>query len=124
MQINCKAGSPCPHVPTALTKALVKNLYALGISKAKISGRLHIDEETLSKHYKEELQEGLDNMNVVAMNRLYAKVEEGHYKSIISWLKMRAGWKEAGSESDSDKDRLTAYLLDQLHKQEKDNEEL
>jgi transposase len=120
--LDCPKGYSNPHVPTALTRELVKNLYALGISIEKIANRLNIDADTLSKHYREELDEALQNMNVVAMNKLYAKVEEGHYKAIVSWLKMRAGWREAGA--DGEEDKVAQYLLDQLHKKDKDNAEL
>jgi transposase len=120
--LDCKSGSPCPHKPSALTRELVKNLYALGISIEKIAKRLGIDADTVSKHYRAELDEGLENMNVVAMNRLYSKVEDGHYKAIISWLKMRAGWRDAGS--DGEENKVAQFLLDQLHKQDKPDAKL
>lgn len=117
MQIDCKAGSPCPHKPTALTRELVKNLYAVGISIEKIANRMRIDAETVRKHYKEELDEALQNMNIIAMNRLYERVENGDYKSIMSWLKCRAGWKEASNDEEN-KNEVAEYLLDQLRKKD------
>lgn len=123
MQLNCRQGSPNPHVPSPLTRELVKNLYALGITIEKIASRLHIDADTLTKHYRGELDEALDNMNVIAMNKLYEKVEEGHYKAIVSWLKMRAGWKEASNNDDST-NNAAQFLLDQLRKKDSDNAKL
>lgn len=116
MTMDCRTGSPCPHVPTEATRAVVSNLYAVGVKQDAIAKRLHIDIDTLAKYYRVELDEGLQDMNITAMNVVFAKVKEGSLKAAIAWLKMRAGWCEARPTEDPDRDKVLMYLLDMVHR--------
>jgi DNA-binding NarL/FixJ family response regulator len=46
------------YVPTDDQRALVENAAAFGISQADIANQLKIDEKTLRKHFREELNSG------------------------------------------------------------------
>lgn len=115
---DCYKGYDSPHVPNALTKALALNLCAVGVTQDAIASRLNISDETLRKYYRKELDEGVQDMNIVAMNTVFEKVKEGDLKAAIAWLKMRAGWYEALPIVNSQQDQVLKYLLDQLHKQD------
>jgi hypothetical protein len=118
MTADCYRGYSSPHKPTELTRGLVKNLYALGIPIEKIAKRLNIDADTLGKHYRAELDEGLQDMNTVVMNMMYKKItEKEDINAAYKWLKCRAGWKEASNE-DENKNDVANYLLDQLRKKD------
>jgi hypothetical protein len=115
---DCYKGYDSPHAPNALTRSLALNLYAVGVTQDAIAARLNISDETLRKYYRKELDEGMQDMNVVAMNTVFEKVKAGDLKAAIAWLKMRAGWVEALPVQGSQQEEVMKYLLDQLHKQE------
>jgi len=49
---------PAEFEPTADQRALVQNAAAFGINQADIANQLNIDEKTLRKHFREELNSG------------------------------------------------------------------
>ena len=49
---------PAEYVPTDAQRALVENVAAFGINQADIGNQLNIDEKTLRKHIREELNSG------------------------------------------------------------------
>ncbi len=56
-----KGGRP-PHQPTDESRLLVKELYAAGVSRARIAERFGISDETLNKFYVEELDNSKERM--------------------------------------------------------------
>ena len=49
---------PAEYVPTADQRALVENAAAFGLTQADIAAQLKIDENTLRKHFRDELSSG------------------------------------------------------------------
>jgi predicted transcriptional regulator len=49
---------PAKYEPTADQRALVEIASAFGITQAEIANQLKIDEKTLRKHFREELNSG------------------------------------------------------------------
>ena len=49
---------PAEFEPTTDQRALVQNAAAFGINQADIANQLNIDEKTLRKHFREELNSG------------------------------------------------------------------
>jgi hypothetical protein len=62
---------PAEFEPTTDQRALVQNAAAFGINQADIANQLNIDEKTLRKHFREELNSGkfkLPSMHVARIN--------------------------------------------------------
>ena len=82
------------HIPTEETRKLVRTLSAVGIRHVDIGLKLDINDETLRKHYKEELEIGRIDANAQIANTLFQQAKKGNMTAAIFWLKTRAGWKE------------------------------
>jgi predicted transcriptional regulator len=54
------------YVPTDDQRALVENAAAFGITQADIANQLKIDEKTLRKHFREELNSGKFKVDMLA----------------------------------------------------------
>ena len=59
---------PAEYVPTADQRALVESAAAFGITQADIAEQLKIDENTLRKHFRDELSSGKFKVDMTAGN--------------------------------------------------------
>jgi predicted transcriptional regulator len=82
------------HIPTEESRKLVKSLAAVGTRYVDIAHKLEITDDTLRKHYKEELESGRIDANAQIANTLFQQAKKGNMTAAIFWLKTRAGWKE------------------------------
>jgi predicted transcriptional regulator len=57
---------PAKYEPTADQRALVEIASAFGITQAEIANQLKIDEKTLRKHFREELNSGKFKVDMLA----------------------------------------------------------
>ena len=57
---------PAEYVPTAEQRALVESAAAFGLTQADIAEHLTIDEKTLRKHFREELNGGKFKIDMTA----------------------------------------------------------
>jgi predicted transcriptional regulator len=57
---------PAAYNPTTSDRALVENASAFGIEQREIATQLGIDEKTLRKHFREELDGGKFKLDMVA----------------------------------------------------------
>ncbi len=73
---------------------MVQVLSAAGTPKRTIARALKIGQDTLSKYYAEDLEQGLELANARVVNRLFQLIMQGSTPATIFWLKARAGWKE------------------------------
>lgn len=91
-----RPGQP-PHVPTAQTRQNVEAMTGCGIGQTDIATVLDIDEKTLRRHYRDELDKGVTKANARVAAALFNKAlgpgKEG-VTAAIFWLKTRAGWKD------------------------------
>ncbi len=87
---------PMPtHKPTDIQRENVTALCCLGISGRIISKFLGIDEKTLMKHYREELDHGLSTRKAKVMNVLFEKaVIDKDTTSLIFLAKTLCGLRE------------------------------
>ena len=83
-----------PHKPTKDSKEQVKRLSALGCPHEDIATRLKISADTLTKYYKDELDEGRIDANAAIAGTLFSQAKKGNTTAAIFWLKTRARWKE------------------------------
>ena len=91
--------------PTDAERAEVKNMVAVGIPQESIcrGGRDGIDDKTLRKHFRHELDTALVKANTEISGTLYNKARNGDTPSIIWWEKTRQGRGEkiqVGGEPD------------------------
>jgi transposase len=83
-----------PHQPTDQTKLQAKTLAAVGIRHEDIAAKLGICADTLTKYYRQELDDGRIDANSQIGKSLYEQAKNGNTAAMIFWLKTRAGWKE------------------------------
>lgn len=83
-----------PHQPTEHSRVQVKTLAAVGIRHEDIASKLGISVDTLTKYYRQELDEGRIDANAQIGKSLYEQAKAGNTTAMIFWLKTRAGWKE------------------------------
>jgi hypothetical protein len=87
---------PAEYVPTADQRALVENAAAFGLTQADIAAQLKIDENTLRKHFQDELSSGKFKVDMTA----------GNVKKV--WLLARRGSLEA---------TMSYYLVERIKAQ-------
>ena len=83
-----------PHQPTDQTKLQAKTLAAVGVRHEDIAAKLGISADTLTKYYRQELDDGRVDANAQVAKSLYEQAKSGNTTAMIFWLKTRAGWKE------------------------------
>jgi plasmid maintenance system antidote protein VapI len=106
------------HVPTEETRLLVKELYAAGITKERIAKRFEICDDTLNKHYKNELDNEKEGMIAKLGKSLYQKALDGDGKAAEFWLKCQGKWSYAKAQEDTDRaaaaEAVMSRIIDKL----------
>lgn len=96
------------YQPTQKERDQVKLLVGLGTPQEKIAKIIGIAENTLRKHFADELETGLANMNAQVAASLYKTATQGKghgaVTAAIFWLKTQAGWKEKQTLEHTGKD--------------------
>lgn len=90
------AGRP-RYEPKPADRETVKALSAAGVPQARIAkciGDYGVDEKTLRKHFRRELDVSSDLLTAHTMGKLLAAINESQPWAVLSWLKCRAGWAE------------------------------
>ena len=85
------------HVPTDATRKMVMDLTGFGIEQAYICSYLDINDDTLRKYYREEIDVGAMEMNMAVMRNMFNKACDPNPQNNavgIFWLKTRCGWRE------------------------------
>ena len=86
-----------PHEKTKENSDVARRLAALGCPFEDIAKKLQISSDTLTRHYKDELDAGRIDANSAVAGSLYRKAINGDTAAAIFWLKTRGGkgvWKE------------------------------
>lgn len=90
-------------MPTDDLRHMVKDMSAAGVPQIDIARVVGVDDKTLRKHYRLELDNATVQANSAVAKSLYEKaVGDGPsaVSAAIFWLKTRAGWREKDREED------------------------
>lgn len=101
-----------PHEPTDILRGKVIGFSCSGFTQAQIADYLDIDDNTLRKHYRYELDHAKMDKTVALANSLYRDALAGDKDDRQFWLKCQAKWSYAKPEED--KKTVTDTLLEKL----------
>lgn len=82
------------HIPTPESQKLVESSSGLGLPHESIAVLVGIDDKTLRKHYRHELDMGKAKANGQIAKTLYSKAVAGDTTSLIWWTKSQMRWSE------------------------------
>ena len=85
------------HEPTDQLRKLVESSSGLGLPHEQIAILVGIDDKTLRKHYRQELDIGKAKANSQIAKTLYQKATAGDTTSLIWWTKAQMGWGETNT---------------------------
>lgn len=107
------SGGKPEHQVTEKSRGKVTSLKAYGYSNVEIADYLNISDDTLVKHYKEELRTAAIDANEAVADRLWAKaVEQDDIQAQIFWLKTRGRWRTV--DKDEQQNTINSDLQKQL----------
>ncbi len=111
-----------PHKPTEKTRELVKTLAVMGTKQAKISSLVGVDEKTLRKYYRSELDDSMLQAHSEVANFLFqmasgralkkesqiagAKVKDCVLAAIF-YAKTQMNWSEGDGDEDEKGGNIT-----------------
>jgi predicted transcriptional regulator len=82
------------HIPTPETKKLVESSSGIGLPHESIAVLVGIDDKTLRKYYRAELDMGKAKANGQIAKTLFQKATSGDTTSLIWWTKTQMRWSE------------------------------
>ena len=85
------------HIPTDEQRRLVESTSGLGLPHEQIAMLVDIDDKTLRKHYRRELDMGKAKANSQIAKTLYQKATAGDTTSLIWWTKAQMRWSETNN---------------------------
>src|ERR1019366_1365625 len=90
------------YTPSAEQRALVENASAFGLTQPQIAAQLKMDEKTLRKHFREELDSGKFKIDMVAGGAIVAGMKSNDERVRLDAAKYytarRMGWKETTTQ--------------------------
>ena len=82
------------HNPTDETRKMVESTSGLGLPHEQIAILVGIDDKTLRKYYRTELDTGKAKANGQIAKTLFSKAVAGDTTSLIWWTKSQMRWSE------------------------------
>lgn len=101
-----KRGRPA-YVPTERDRRQVETMTGLGLTQAQISSVMGISEDTIYRHFSEEVAAGAAKANAQVAQNLFSIAtsrESGAVTAAIFWMKTRARWRETNHHELTGKD--------------------
>lgn len=83
-----------PHEPTKATRDTVQMHTLVGTTQADVARVIGIDEKTLRKHYRDEIDLAKARANAKVGGALFNKALSGDTAAMIFWMKTQARWSE------------------------------
>lgn len=93
LAVRKKAGRP-PLQPTEEMRRDVEKMAACGIPQEDIARIFKTSVDTLSRHFREELDNAAAKANTKVAGFLFENAKAGNVTAQIFWLKTRARWRE------------------------------
>ena len=111
-----------PFVPTEQQRHLVHMMTVNGVKQDDQAKALRIGKNTLTRHFREELDLGKITTTANVAGALYRNAMDGNVSAQIFWMKSQGGWREAdrleitGAEgkdllTDTEKEQRLASIL-------------
>lgn len=91
-----RRGQPA-YQPTQSDRETVKSMAASGFTHEAIArclGTKGIDDKTMRKHFRQELDTSMTKANAAVANKVYNLAMAGNVAAMFFWLKCRARWQE------------------------------
>jgi hypothetical protein len=82
------------HKPTRASRRLIKRMVSAGLTQTSIASITGLSVDSLAKHYRHELDTGLDESIALMERSLYRRGLQGDTTAALFWLKARAGWRD------------------------------
>jgi len=92
------------HEPTDKMRKLVENTSGLGLPHEQIGILVGIDDKTLRKYYRTELDTGKAKANGQIARTLFDKATSGDTTALIWWTKTQLRWAETVKQEITGKD--------------------
>lgn len=104
-----------PHVPTDRDRRQVEIMTGLGLTQEQIGKILGVSEDTLQRHYADEIANGVAKANVQVAQNLFniaTSREQGSVAAAIFWMKSRGKWKEVNHVAHGGDDERAPIKID------------
>ena len=111
-----------PHEPSAQTRAEVSALKSFGVAQSDIANYIGVDDKTLRKHYREELDNAQTKADANVAKFLYnaasgKALDAGAsyadcVRAAMFWAKTRMKWRETDSETQGNGNPITINVVD------------
>ncbi len=82
------------HIPTDEQREIVEKMAGVGVPSLQIAAFIGIDQDTMLKWYKHEMQLGKAKANNAVGHTLFEKVMQGDTAAAIFWAKTQMRWSE------------------------------
>jgi hypothetical protein len=92
------------HIPSDESKRLVETSAGLGLPHEQIGALIGIDDKTLRKHYRTELDLGKAKASAQIAKTLFNKAQGGDTTALIWWTKAQMRWAETQKQEVSGPD--------------------
>jgi transcription initiation factor TFIIIB Brf1 subunit/transcription initiation factor TFIIB len=111
-----------PHEPSAQTRAEVSALKSFGVAQSDIANYIGVDDKTLRKHYREELDTAQTKADANVAKFLYNAASgkaldagASHadcVRAAMFWAKTRMKWRETDNEAQGNGNPITINVVD------------
>ena len=92
-------GLTIKHLPTDISRAEVTALTSFGNTQEEVALYLEISVDTLTRHYRRELDTAVVKANAMVARGLFNKAtKQDDLSAQIFWLKTRGRWRTADNE--------------------------
>jgi len=92
------------HKPTDEQRKLVETSAGLGLPHEQIAALIGIEDKTLRKHYRAELDLGKAKASAQIAKTLFNKAQSGDTTALIWWTKAQMRWAETQKQEVSGPD--------------------
>jgi hypothetical protein len=104
-----------PHVPADRDRRQVEVMTGLGLTQEQIGKILGVSEDTLQRHYADEITNGVAKANAQVAQNLFniaTSRDSGAVAAAIFWMKTRGKWRETNHLVHSGDDKEPPIKID------------